>query len=207
MYIDFSIETLLKIGFVIFIVYVALTKLSKRPFIQQLDFMIKPSNRAMRRAIRKWKRGDYAPPKSFKPVHLPGHSVCLLTMVAAPLLRKRTDGEPMLDDEVELLKKADRYKLYDPPGELPEYIKAGRRTLADIKLALVVMQRYSHLLKEDREYGEKELPDWEKELGDAFLPDILKGLQKTDWEKELKKDREYYEKELKEEQTDNHPIV
>ena len=40
-----------------------------------------------------------------------------------------------------------------------------------------------------------------------MLPDILKGLQKTDWEKELKKDREYYEKELKEEQTDNHPIV
>jgi len=206
MYIDF-IEALLKIGFIIFIVYVALTKLSKRPFFQQLDFMVKPSNRAMRRAIRKWKRGDYAPPKSFKPVHLPGHSVGLLTMVAASLLRGHTDGGPMLDHEVELLNKVkNKYDLHEP-RELPKYIKAVRRTLAEIELAIVVMQKHSHLLKEDREDGEKELTDWEKELSDDFLPELLKGLQKTDWEKELKKDREHWEKWLKEEQTYNHPIV
>ena len=140
---NFHISTniLLTIGLILF-VYMALNKLSKRP----------PSKRAMRWARRKWKRGDFAPPKSFKPVDLPGLKITNMAIVARAVL-ENADDEPLQDHEVELLNKVVQ-PFHKEPMELPE---------ADIKLAIVVMQKYSHLLDDLPQVMLKALSRWQTE--------------------------------------------
>jgi len=161
-------DILRSIGLMVF-VYIALTKLSV--YVREREIRTFKEGKATgrynffwRRAIRRMKRGDFAPPKSFKPVHIPHLSVNNLAMVAGALL-EHADDEPMLDHEVELLNKVEQ--AFHKPGEPPE---------ADIKLAIVVMQKYSHLL-------------------DDLSQVMLMQLQKTDWVKELKMDASVRAKE------------
>ncbi len=126
-------DILWTIGLMLF-VYMALTKLSV--YVREREIRRFKEGKGMRWARRKWKQGYFAPPKSFKPVDIPHLKVTNLAMVAGALL-ENADDEPMQDHEVKLLNKVRQASRED--AELPE---------ADIKLAIVVMQKYSHLLND-----------------------------------------------------------
>jgi len=132
-------DILRTIGLMVF-VYIALTKLSV--YVREREIRTFKEGKAKgrhtffwRRAIRRMKRGDFKPPKSFKPVNLHLEATHM-AMVAGAMLES-ADDEPMQDYEVELLNKV--VQAFRVDKELPE---------ADMKLAIVVMQQYSHLLDE-----------------------------------------------------------
>ena len=142
-------DILWTIGLMLF-VYMALTKLSV--YVREREIRRFKEGKGMRWARRKWKQGYFAPPKSFKPVDLPGLKITNMAIVARAVL-ENADDEPMQDHEVELLNKVVQ-PFHKEPMELPE---------ADIKLAIVVMQKYSHLLDDLPQVMLKALSRWQTE--------------------------------------------